>query len=212
MMTLYGYWRSSASYRVRLALALKGLDVNHVAINLRRDVQSEEAHLARNPQGFVPVLELEDGTTLTQSVAIIDYLEVNFPEPSLLPADPILRSKMLAASLVITSDIAPIQNLSVLNYLKAEHDHTAGQAIEWAAHWISKGFKALEKTAQNYDTSFLMTDRPMLFECCLIPQVYNAKRFGVDMNQFPRLSAIDEACRIRPEVISAHPQNQADAV
>ena len=113
MMTLYGYWRSSASYRVRIGLALKGIDVNHVAVNLRDGAQKAQDHLSRNPQGFVPVLELEDGQQLTQSLAILNYLDETFPKPSLLPKDPILRAQIRGASLVIAADIAPIQNLSV---------------------------------------------------------------------------------------------------
>ena len=121
MMTLHGYWRSSASYRVRIALALKGVEVNHVAVNLRDGSQKQPEHRARNPQGFVPVLELEDGTQLTQSIAIIDYLDRVYPKPTLLPEDAVLRANIVSAALTIAADIAPIQNLSVLNYIRDEH-------------------------------------------------------------------------------------------
>ena len=212
MMKLHGYWRSSASYRVRIALALKGVEVQHIPVNLRSGAQGEVAHRARNPQGFVPVLELEDGTQLTQSLAILDYLDATFPEPSLMPSEAILRSKILSASLIIASDIAPIQNLSVLQYIRAEHGQGDAGVTSWAAHWIAKGFEALEVTAQKSDTPFLLTDRPMFFECCLVPQVYNARRFGVDMREFPKLMSIDAACRDLPAFISAAPENQADAI
>ena len=210
-MKLYGYWRSSASYRVRIALALKGVEVDHIAVNLREGVQKGRAHMSRNPQGYVPVLELENGTQLTQSLAIMDYLDATFREPALMPADAVLRSKILAASLVIASDISPIQNLSVLNYIKAEHGQDGEGAKKWAAHWITQGFSALEKIAQTFDTPYLMTQEPRFFECCLIPQTYNARRFDVNMDRFPKLKAIDALCREYPAFIKAAPENQADA-
>ena len=211
MMTLHGYWRSSASYRVRIALALKGVEVKHVAVNLREGEQSEREHIARNPQGFVPVLELEDGIRLTQSLAIMDYLDATFREPGLMPRDAVLRSKILSASLIIASDIAPIQNLSVLKYLRAEYEQGDDEVRDWAKYWISRGFKALEQQASASDSRFLFTDRPMFFECCLIPQIYNARRFGVDMDRFPKLKEIDARCRDLPAFQMAAPENQHDA-
>ncbi|MEP1229510.1 MAG: maleylacetoacetate isomerase [Litorimonas sp.] len=212
MMTLYGYWRSSASYRVRIALALKGVVVNYVAVNLREDAQKSSEHLSKNPQGFVPVLELEDGTQLNQSLAILEYLEAIYPAPALLPNTPVLRAKLHAASLMIAADISPIQNLSVLKYIRAEYHQDDAGVTQWAAHWIVNGFTALEALAQKYETSFFMTETPSLFECCLVPQAYNARRFGVNMGAFPRLSAIDAKCRKLPAFISAVPENQADAI
>ena len=211
MMKLHGYWRSSASSRVRIALALKGIDVEHIAVNLREGVQGEAAHRARNPQGFIPVLELADGTMLTQSLAIIDYLDRVHPAPALMSEDAVMRAKMLSASLVIAADIAPIQNLSVLKYIRAEHDQGDAGVKAWAAHWIATGFEALETIAAQSDTPFLFSDRPMFFECCLIPQAYNARRFGVDMTRFPRLSAIDARCRALPAFQKAAAENQHDA-
>lgn len=211
MMTLHGYWRSSASYRVRIALALKGVEVEHVAVNLREGEQGTASHKLRNPQGFVPVLELEDGTELTQSLAIMDYIDATFREPSLMPGEPILRSKILSAALIIASDIAPIQNLSVLKYLRTEYEQGDNDVSEWVQHWISRGFNALEQIASKSDTPFLFTERPMFFECCLIPQVYNARRFGVDMDRFPKLKAIDARCRELEPFIKGAPENQHDA-
>ncbi len=211
MMTLHGYWRSSASYRVRIALALKGVEVSHKSVDLRMGAQRGADYLVKNPQGYVPVLELEDGTMLRQSLAIMDYLDATFREPGLMPGEALLRSKILAASLVIASDIAPIQNSSVQNYIRAEYGQGDAGAMQWAEHWISKGFAALEQIAGEYNTPFLMTEHPMLFECCLIPQVYNARRFGVDMSAYPKLMAIDAACRSLPEFEKAKPENQADA-
>ena len=211
MMKLYGYWRSSASYRVRIALALKGVEVQHIAVNLRTGEQGQGEHMARNPQGYLPVLELEDGTELTQSLAIMDYIDAMFREPDLISKDAVKRSKILAASLMIAADIHPIQNLSVLKYIRAEHGQDDDGVKAWAAHWISKGFTAIEQIAKDYDGPYFMTDAPGFFECCLIPQVYNARRFGVDMDQFPKLKAIDAACNALPAFIKAAPENQPDA-
>jgi len=210
-MKLYGYWRSSTSYRVRIALALKDVEVEHIAVNLREGEQASDAHRARQPQGLVPVLELEDGTQLTQSLAIMDYLDATFREPGLMPGEPILRSKILSASLIIASDVSPIQNLSVLKYLRAEYGQEDAGVTKFVQHWITRGFEALETVASETDTPYLFTDRPMFFECCLIPQVYNARRYGVDMDAFPRLSEIDARCRDLPAFQQAAPENQHDA-
>ena len=129
-----------------------------------------------------------------------------------MPRDVLKRSRMLAASLVIASDIHPIQNLSILKYIRAEHGQDDAGVKQWVAHWIIKGFKALEVTSQDYDTSFFMTDAPSFFECCLIPQVYNARRFEVDMDKFPRLKSIDRACNALSAFQTAIPENQSDAV
>ena len=212
MMTLYGYWRSSASYRVRIGLALKGIAVSHVPVNLRDGSQKQADHLARNPQGYVPVLELADGTQLTQSLAILDYLDGVYPEPALLPKEAVLRARVKAASLMIAADISPIQNLSVLKFIRAEHGQEDAGVTQWAAHWIVQGFEALEALAETSDTDYLLTDTPSLFECCLVPQVYNARRFGVDMATFSRLSEIDARCRALPAFQKAAPENQADAI
>jgi len=203
MMTLYGYWRSSASYRVRIALGLKGVEVNHIAVNLRDGDQGEEAHKSRSPQGFVPVLELEDGTKLTQSLAILDYLDATYPEPKLRPSDVVL--------LVIASDISPIQNLSVLKYIRTKHGQDDAGVKRWAAHWIAKGFESLEIMGDP-KTTFFYTDNPTFFECCLIPQIYNARRFGVDMTRFPKLGAVEATCRPLPAFQNAQPENQQDAL
>jgi maleylacetoacetate isomerase len=212
MMTLHGYWRSSASYRVRIALALKNVEVAHEFVNLKTGQQLNAAHAGLNSQPYVPVLELEDGTMLTQSLAIMNYVDATYREPALMPREAVLRSKILAASLIIASDVAPIANLSVLKYLRAEFGQEDEGIRAWITHWIEKGFIALEVIAQKYDTPFFMTDAPGFFECCLIPQIYNANRFGVDMRQFPKLSAINKACLALSSFQSALPENQKDAV
>lgn len=210
-MTLYGYWRSSASYRLRIALNMKGVEYTYRPINLVKGEQRSEAHLKRNAQGFVPVLELEDGTYLTQSLAIMDYLDATYDAPAFMPRDAILRSKVLSAALVIAADTAPIQNSSVLNHIKSEYAQDQNAAKAWAQKWIENGFSALEPIAAQRETPFLYTNDPAFFEICLIPQIYNAKRFGVDMTQFPALSEIDKACLDRPEFSKAAPENQIDA-
>lgn len=210
-MKLFDYWRSSASYRVRIALALKEVEVEHIAVNLLKGEHKDSSHISRNPQGFVPVLELSDGTQLTQSMAILDYLDAVYPEPKLLSGEALLDAKIRAAALVIAADIHPLQNPSVFKYVRAEYGGETDEAKMWMQHWITKGFKALEVTAQAYDTEFFMTDTPSLVDICLVPQVYNARRYGVDMTQFPRLKTIDARCKALPVFIAAHPSRQADA-
>ncbi|MEP6342839.1 MAG: maleylacetoacetate isomerase [Maricaulaceae bacterium] len=211
MMKLYGYWRSSASYRVRIALALKGIEAENIAVNLLNGEHKNIAHISRNPQGFVPVLELSDGTQLTQSLAILDYLDAVYPEPKLLSGEALLDAKIKAAALVIAADIHPLQNPSVFKHVRAEYGDETDEAKTWMQYWIIKGFKALEVTAQAYDTEFFMTDTPSLVDVCLVPQVFNARRYGVDMAQFPRLNALDEACRAVPAFMAAHPSRQKGA-
>ena len=212
MMILHGYWRSSASYRLRIALGLKGIEVEHRAVNLKRGEQFSDIHSELNPQSLVPILELEDGTKLTQSLAILDYLEDVFPHPALLPNDAILKAKIRAASHVIAADISPIQNLRVLKYIRAEHGQDDAAIKAWAAHWISEGFESLEQVVQQSETAYLLTDQPSFFECCLVPQVYNARRFGVDMDRFPRLLDINNLCQTHEVFEEAKPEKQADAV
>ena len=211
MMTLYGYWRSSASYRVRIALGLKGVEVRHVAVNLREGEQRDDEHMSRNAQGYVPVLELPDGTQLTQSLAIMDFLDARYEANPFMPRDAVTRSKILSASLTIAADIAPIQNLSVLNYLRREFKADDAQIKDWSAHWITKGFDALEPRIAKNDQGFYLSNHPAVFEICLIPQIYNARRFEVDMTRYPALSALEARCQALPAFIAAKPENQADA-
>ena len=212
MMTLHGYWRSSASYRVRIALGLKGIVVEHEAVNLKAGEQLSSDHKDLNAQPFVPVLELEDGTRLTQSLAILDYLEELRPKPSLLPDNPAKRAQVKAAAQIITADIAPIQNLRVLKFIVAEHGQDGLGVKKWAAHWIAQGFKSLELLAQKNSSEFFMQEKPGYFECCLIPQVYNAYRFDVNMDDFPNLLSIYKSASKHPAFIKAAPENQHDAV
>ncbi len=208
MTILHGYWRSSASYRVRIALGLKGITVAHKTVNLKQGAHLLPTHNALNTQPFVPILELEDGNKLTQSAAILDYLDEAYPANPLLPDDAILRARIRAASQIISADIAPIQNLRLLKYVKNE---LGGDAQVWARHWISEGFKSLETIAQASGSEFLLTDTAGYFECFLVPQIYNARRFEVDMTAFPRLVEIEAKCQALTAFDAARPENQADA-
>ena len=215
MMTLFGYWRSSASYRVRIALNLKGVQVEHRAINLKAGEQHEKQFEALNPQPLVPVLQLADGTRLTQSMAILDYLEEAFPQPPLLPPDSVARAQVRGVAQIIGCDIAPIQNLRVLRYLETPLGHNNSDKEQWVRHWIRNGLESLERfaaTRPQTDREFLFGAKPGYAECLLIPQIYNARRYNVDMSEFPLLSQIDALCAQQPSFVAAHPDKQSDSV
>ena len=212
-LTLYGYWRSSASYRVRLALAIKGLAYEAVPVHLMADggQQHHPDYRRLNPQGLVPTLQTGEHM-LTQSLAIIEYLEERFPEPPLLPADPIDRAHARAIAHAIACDIAPLANLRVLNHLKGQHDWTQGQTEQWIRHWLSEGLAAVEQLLAQSSHRYCSGDQPGLADCCLLPQLYNAERFGVDLRRLARISAIGERLRALPALSSAHPEAQEDAL
>ena len=210
-MKLFGYWRSSASYRVRIALNLKGLTAEHVPVNLKDGAHRAATYAAINPQMLVPTLELEDGIRLTQSGAIIEYLDEACDGPVLLPADPIRRAQVRGAMAIIGGDTAPIQNLRVLKYLRGPLEQPEPVVQEWARHWIATGLESLEAMLADQDTPFLFTDSPSAAECFLIPQLYNARRFGVDLSALPRLCAVEAECQRLPAFQSAKPEAQADA-
>lgn len=208
---LYSYWRSTASYRVRLALGLKGIDYEQQAVDLKGGAQLEVSFAAINPQAQIPVLDI-DGARLHQSVAIIDYLEATRSEVPLLPADPQAAAQARAFALTIAADIHPIQNLRVLKYVKREFGQDQAGVDAWAKHWIALGFAALEAMASPRGTAYAFSDdAPGYAECFLVPQAYNAERFGVDMAPFPTLRAIADRCADHPAFVAAHPQRQPDA-
>lgn len=207
---LYSYWRSTASYRVRIALALKGIEYDYIPVNLLDGEQLEAPFKGINPQAQIPVLQI-DNALLHQSLAILDYLEATHPEPALLSADPAVAAQARAFALSIAADIHPIQNLRVLKYVKGEFDQDQSGVDAWARHWISLGFAACEKIASARDTQFLFGDTPGYAECVLIPQAFNAARFGVDMTPFPALREVIEQCADHPAFQAAHPQAQPDA-
>lgn len=202
-VVLYDYWRSSAAYRVRIALGLKGIAYRAVSVDLRSGEQGGAAYLARNPQGLVPALEI-DGVLLTQSLAIIDYLDRTRPAPPLLPADPAPRARALARALAIAADIHPIQNLRVMNRLKSQFGADDEAVLDWNRHWIATGLAALEAEAPA--AGLLGGAAPDLADICLVPQLANARRFGLDLDPYPRLVAIDAALRALPAVAAAAPE------
>jgi maleylpyruvate isomerase len=209
-MILYGYPMSSASYRVRIALALKGVEVTTITKQLRRGEQRAKDFLEINPQGFVPVLSLDDGQTLPQSLAIIEYLDEVYPQPSLLPAAPIERARVRALSLLIACDIHPLNNLRVLQYLEGSLGEAQSARDTWYRHWIEAGFEALEESLGRDPARgrFCYGDTPSLADVCLVPQVFNARRYSVDLGPFPRIVAIDAACREIAAFASAAPEKQ----
>lgn len=208
--TLYGYWRSSAAYRVRIALALKGLDYDHKGIDLRTGAQSGVGFKLLNPQGLVPYL-IDGEVGLNQSLAIIEYLDETYPEPRLLPDDPVGRARVRAAALAIACDIHPVNNLRVLKYLKSPLGHEQADIDAWAQHWIETGFAALEEIAEGSKGPYLFGDTVTLADVCLVPQMYNARRVRAELSSFPRLVEIDKALNALPAVKKARPDSQPDA-
>lgn len=201
-VVLYDYWRSSAAYRVRIALNLKGVAYTAVPIDLVKGEQGSAEHKARNPQGFVPALAI-DGHLLTQSLAIIDYLDANFDDPPMVSSDPLLRSRTLAQALLIAADVHPINNLRVLNYLRQELGQGEDAVNAWYRHWIIEGFTALEQMAP--DSGLFGGAQPNLADACLVPQMANARRFDVPLDGFARLVRIDAALRDLPTFAAAAP-------
>ncbi|MGF7150573.1 maleylacetoacetate isomerase [Sphingomonas zeicaulis] len=200
---LFDYWRSSASYRVRIALNLKGIAYERVAVDLLASEQRSSAHLARNPQGFVPTLEI-DGLELTQSLAIIDYLDANYPDPPMVSKDPARRAKTLAQALMIVADIHPLTNLRVLKHLKREFDIDDVARDDWYRHWLREGLLALEASAVG-SGRFLGGDAPDMADVCLVPQMYNARRFALPLDDMPTLVRIDAAGQEIEAFAAAHP-------
>lgn len=211
-MKLHGYYRSSAAYRVRIALNLKGLEAEQAFIHLRHREQNARAYRELNPAGLVPALE-HDGQLLTQSLAIIEYLDERFPAPALLPATAADRAYVRSLAMAIACDIHPLDNLRVLDYLKDELHIDGGQRDRWYAHWIEVGFTALEAMlARDARVGrFCCGNTPGLAELCLVPQLYNAERMHCDTSDYPTLLRIAANARALPAFIAAEPQRQADA-
>ena len=205
---LYDYPRSSAAYRVRIALNLKGVAYRSVPINLVAGEQASAEHRARNPQGFVPLLDVGE-LRLTQSLAIIDWLDRAHPAPRLIPDDPAARARVQALALLVACDVHPLNNLRVLRYLKAELRQEQPAVDAWYAHWVREGLAALEAMARDGAGRFLHEDEPSLADVCLVPQLANARRFGVPIDDFPTLLRADEALRALPPVAAAAPERVA---
>lgn len=208
---LYGYWRSSASYRVRIALNLKGIAAQQNFIHLRKGEQKSESYRTLNPAGLVPLWREASGFTLGQSLAIIEYLDDLYPDPPLLPADPRLKAICREIAYEIACDIHPLGNLRVLEKLAADFGADAEARVAWGRHWMSLGFAAIEARLSDTTGRFAVGDQISLADICLVPQVYNARRFGLNLSPYPRLVAIDAAAREEPAFAAAAPEAQADA-
>ncbi|QIL88990.1 maleylacetoacetate isomerase [Microbulbifer sp. SH-1] len=209
-MELHGYFRSSASYRVRIALNLKGLQYDYHPVNLLEGEQREAAYRSLNPQGLVPAL-VDAGHVFTQSLAILEWLDEQYPEPALLPRESLARAQVRALAYNVACDIQPLQNLRVLKYLQSTLSAGEEQKIDWIRHWIDGGFRALEPQLSSSATPFAGGETPGLFECCLIPQIYNAERFGLKVDDYPHIARIAKACAALPAFDRARPENQPDS-
>lgn len=208
-MILHGYFRSTASWRVRIALGLKGLEAVQVAHHLRKGEQRAPAYLALNPQGLLPSLVTDDGAVLTQSLAIIEYLDEIAPEPALLPAEPVLKAKVRAVAQAVACDIHPVQNLKVLQRLR---EMGLGEELvqAWASTMIEEGLDAVDRLLADQPGPFAFGDAPSLADLCIVPQLGNARRFGVEL-RWPRLVALEAACLELPAFQNAAPGQQPDA-
>ena len=211
MLKLYSYFRSSAAYRVRIALNLKGLSYEIIPIHLTRDggEQRRPEYRGINPQMRVPALAVSDGEVITQSLAIIEYLDETHREPTLLPEDSVRRAKVRAVAQAIACDLHPLNNLVVLQYLKRTLKHDQATIDSWYAHWIVSGFEAIE--AMIEPSPYAFGSEVTLADVCLVPQLANARRYKVPLEQFPRIVAVDAACRQLAAFEQARPENQPDA-
>ena len=213
-MKLYTFFRSSASYRVRIALNMKSLAYEQMPIHLRRGggEQLGATYKAINPQALVPTID-DNGKILTQSLAIIEYLEETHPNPPLLPANPADRALVRSMAMIVACEVHPIQNLRVLNFVKKEYNQTDAQVNRWAQHWIDLGLTALELMilAQSNRGNFCFGDAPTLADICLIPQLGNARRYGCDLSKYPKILAIEKTCMALPAFANAAPEKQPDA-
>ena len=209
-LVLHGYWRSGTSYRTRIALEVKGVAYDQAPVDLRTGGQQSEAYRALNPQRLVPALETPDGV-LTQSSAILEWLEERYPEPPLLPGDPAGRATVRAMAMAVACDIHPLNNLRVLKYLKLPLGHDQEAIDAWAGHWISQGFSALEAMISRHGGRFAYGDSLTFADCHLVPQYYSAQRFNVDCSAWPRLVAAVTHAMAESAVQRAHPDRQPDA-
>jgi maleylpyruvate isomerase len=212
MLTLFNYWRSGTSHRTRIALALKGLDYTYVPVELTAAAQREAEYLARNPQGLVPALEINGGETLTQSMAILEWLEETHPEPPLLPKDAVGRAKVRAIANAVACDIHPLGNMRVLQYLRKEYAQDDAGVAEWSMRWIKEGFGAIEQMlADGPGGPWCWGKEPTLADVCLVPQIYAAvSRYALDIRYHRRLAEIDMAAAAHPAFQAAHPTRQLD--
>ncbi len=211
-MKLYSYYRSSCSYRVRIALSLKGLDYDYVAVNILQGEQKGGSYFADNPQGLVPALQLDSGEIIAQSTAILEWLEETHPAPALLPADSVQRAQVRALVQNIACDIQPLNNIAILNYLKQDLGQAEAAVNAWYTTWIRRGFDPIEQTLARSGGPFCFGDTPGMADCYLVPQVYNADRFGIDTADYPHIRRVYDHCRALDAFARAAPEVQPDAV
>lgn len=209
-LVLWSYWRSSASYRVRIALALKGLAYDYRAVDLVRDEQADPAYREKHPQALVPTLEV-DGVPLVQSLAILEWLEETFPQPALLPNDPFARARVRGFALAVACEVAPLSNLAVRRYLERALGLDEAAQNRWHHRWLQAGLEACEQMIRREPGPFCFGREPSLADCLLVPQLYNARRYGFPLDPFPRLREAEAAMLASPAVQRAVPESQPDA-
>lgn len=210
-MKLYSYFRSSAAYRVRIALNLKSLPYDYVPVNLLRAEQKSAPYLARNPQGLVPALETDEGGLIAQSMAILEWLEDIYPTPPLLPNDPVQRARVRSLANSIACDIHPLNNIAILNYLRSELGAGDEQIHTWYCTWVRRGFDGIERTLEESSGEFCFGDQATLADVCLVPQVSNADRFRVPTADYPHIRRINDHCLSLDAFADAAPAVQPDA-
>jgi maleylpyruvate isomerase len=208
---LFGYWRSSATYRVRIALNLKQVTAKHIAVALDKGAQTSESYRAQNPAGLVPFWQEPDGFSLAQSLAIIAYLDETYPDPPLLPAEARQRAFCREIAYTIACDIHPIGNLRVVEKLSRDYGASIEARTAWNRHWIAAGFDAIEARLNSTAGRFAVGDRISLADICLVPQVYNARRYGLDLTPYPQIAAVDAAARELAAFAMAAPERQPGA-
>lgn len=210
-MKLYDFFRSSAAYRVRIALNLKGIAAEREFIHLRQGAHRTPAYQAINPQGLVPALVDDQGNVVIQSLAILEYLDETVPEPPLLPADALGRARVRALSQIVACEIHPLNNLRVLNYLTGELDHDEAARNRWYCHWVAEGFRGLEAMLAEGPGRYCHGDTVTMADVCLVPQVFNARRFDCDLSPYPTIVRIANALNELPAFADAAPERQPDA-